>query len=96
MLETQGQMKTPPDERSQEKDNSKMQDLLLLLKNEPLIFGDTKTTYEMLIEDCKNWIPKTIEEKVIAPEIMELIMQGRQSELTAEQLAELDQYRETI
>ena len=98
MLETQGQMKTPPDERNQEKENNKMQDLLLLLKDEILEFGDEESTYEKLIDKCKNWVekPKTVEEKVISPEIQLLISQGRIAELTVEQLAELEQYREPI
>ena len=98
MLETQGQMKTPPDERNQEKENSKMQELLLLLEDEILEFGEEESTYKELIERCKNWVakPKTVERKAISTEIQLLIAQGRESELTVEQLAELDQYREPI
>lgn len=98
MLETQGQMKTPPDERNQEKENSRLQDLLLLLEDEILEFGSVQVTYKVLIEKCKIWIPKpkTIEKKIISPEIELLIAQGRSSELTVEQLVELDQYREPI
>jgi len=98
MLETQGQIKTPPDERNQERENNKLQDLLLLLEDEILEFGSLQITYKSLIEKCKTWTPKpkTIEKKIISPEIELLIAQGRHAELTVEQLLELDQYRKPI
>lgn len=102
MLETQGQMKTPSEEREQEKQNKVMQDLLQLLKNEKLVFGDKESTYQEVIDECLKIEPepieqKPIEEKVsIQPDIQMLIMQGRISELTPDQLAELEKLRKPI
>lgn len=100
MLETQGQMKTPSEDREQEKQNQQLQDLLQLLKDQILVFGDLQLSYNKLLDNCKEWIPKEkTKEKTtatISPEIQMLIMQGRTAELTVEQLAELDRFREPI
>jgi hypothetical protein len=99
MLETQGQMKTPSEEREQEKQNKAMQDLLLLLKDEPLTFGEKEATYQEIIDQCSTQqeIPKTVEEKVVIPsDIQALLIQGREAELTPDQLAELEKLRKPI
>lgn len=98
MLETQGQMKTPSEEREQEKQNKTMQDLLQLLKNETLSFGEKEATYQEIIDSCLKPEPvKTVEEKVIIPpEIQVLILQGREAELTQEQLTQLEKLRKPI
>ena len=102
MLETQGQMKTPSEEREQEKQNKAMQDLLQLLKNETLSFGEKEATYQEIIDSCLKPEPisiqeETVEEKVVLqPDIQMLIMQGRISELTPDQLAELEKLRKPI
>ena len=99
MLETQGQMKTPSEEREQEKQNKAMQSLLELLKDQILDFGDRQATCQTLIDESLQSVlkPKTVEEKVaLPPDIEALLLQGRMAELTQDQLATLEKYRKPI
>lgn len=90
-------MKTPSEEREQERQNKAMQVLLGLLKDVELEFGDRQTTCQALIDESLQQPkpkPKTVEEKVALPPAIEaLLLQGRMAELTQEQLAVLETYR---
>ena len=80
-------MRVPPEEREQENRNTEFkQKLQQIVDNKTkLVFGDKTTTYESLLEEIQQ--TKTVEKKVVSPEIQAKILSGQ--ELTQEEIASL-------
>ena len=87
MLEIQTQMRTPPEEREQDEHNRKFKIKLQTIVDSGLVmeFGSLEKTYEDMVDYCVTY--KTVEKKVVPPEIQAKILAGVQ--LTQEELLTL-------